>query len=277
VSSWVCSGSGFEAFEQVWPAAILAIWPTCWRFIASGRPRREVRQREARTYGRTWKGTLLTQSFWASVFAGNLASPSTRFLGRRRFLGKRSQQSLLYLRMDYRVSIGWIRYRRAECVCRWSCHTEPEAPKSYCFCAGGVFGRVTLQSSYNACRRNTVPDILAMLVSERDKLNRAIEALSGEIGYAIIRVTKTGPVGPRPGGTRGIRKGRSGPKPGQHFHTAASRAKIAAAQRARWAKRKVKSAVVEVARSAKRFTQSAEAKAKISKAMKARWAKKKTS
>jgi hypothetical protein len=33
-------------------------------------------------------------------------------------------------------------------------------------------------------------DILAMLVAERNKLNRAIEALGGEIGHAIIRLTK---------------------------------------------------------------------------------------
>jgi hypothetical protein len=149
-----------------------------------------------------------------------------------------------------------------------------------------------------------MPDILAMLISERNKLNRAIEALGGEIGHAIIRITKTGPVGPGSGGTGGIRKGRSGPKPGQRFHTAASRAKIAAAQRARWAKSKgqlaapakrtfsaaARARIAAGARArwakakgqtaqtktpakpVKKFTMSPEARAKISKAMKARWA-----
>lgn len=119
-----------------------------------------------------------------------------------------------------------------------------------------------------------MPDILAMLVSERNKLNRAIEALGGEIGHAIIRLTKTGPVAPGPRATRRRRRRRrSGPKPGQHFHTAESRARIAAAQRARWAKSKVRPTFGKVP--GKKFKQSAEAKAKISKAMKARWAEKK--
>jgi hypothetical protein len=103
-----------------------------------------------------------------------------------------------------------------------------------------------------------MPDILAMLVSERDKLNRAIEALGGEIGNAIIRLTKSGKPDKRAGGKRTM--------------SAAARAKIAAAQRARWAKATVQSAVAKPVR---KFTMSAAAKAKISKAMKARWAAKK--
>jgi hypothetical protein len=117
-----------------------------------------------------------------------------------------------------------------------------------------------------------VPDILAMLISERDKLNRAIEALGGEIGHAIIRLTKTEPVGPGPGRSRRARR-RSGPKPGQHFHTAESRARIAAAQRARWAKSGVRPTFGMVP--GKKFRMSAEAKAKMSKAKKAWWAAKK--
>jgi hypothetical protein len=127
-----------------------------------------------------------------------------------------------------------------------------------------------------------VPDILAMLISERNKLNRAIEALGGEIGHAIIRATKAapadpgpGPVGPvpGPGRTRRLRRRRSGPKPGQHFHTDESRARIAAAQRARWAKSTVRPTFGKVP--GMKFKQSAAAKAKISMAMKARWAEKK--
>jgi hypothetical protein len=95
-----------------------------------------------------------------------------------------------------------------------------------------------------------MPDILEMLTAERDKLNRAIEALGGQVGSAIIRLTKTGKRKPM---------------------SAAARARIAAGQRARWAKAKVQSAE----RSVKKFVMSAEARAKISKAMKARWAAKK--
>jgi hypothetical protein len=38
----------------------------------------------------------------------------------------------------------------------------------------------------------SMSDILAILAAERDKLNRAIEALGGEVGNAIIRLTKSG-------------------------------------------------------------------------------------
>jgi hypothetical protein len=93
-----------------------------------------------------------------------------------------------------------------------------------------------------------MPDILEMLTVERDKLNRAIEVLGGQVGSAIIRATAR-------------RK------------TSAARARIAAGQRARWAKAKVQSAEESV----KKFVMSAAAKAKISKAMKARWAAKKKS
>jgi hypothetical protein len=108
-----------------------------------------------------------------------------------------------------------------------------------------------------------MPDILAMLTAERNKLNRAIEALGGEVGNAIIRLTKLDP-------KHGTRKRRSGPKPGQHFQTAASKAKIAAAQRARWAKVRMQSAVKPAK---KKFTMSAEARARIAAGQKARWAK----
>jgi hypothetical protein len=62
-----------------------------------------------------------------------------------------------------------------------------------------------------------MPDILAILTAERDKLNRAIEALGGEIGHATIRLTKQ-------------------ENPGKRIVSAAARAKMAAAQKARWAK-----------------------------------------
>ena len=58
-----------------------------------------------------------------------------------------------------------------------------------------------------------LPAVLAQLKQERDKLNRAIEALSGATGK---------PTGGRP------------------KLSAAARARIAAAQRARWAKIKAK-------------------------------------
>jgi hypothetical protein len=93
-----------------------------------------------------------------------------------------------------------------------------------------------------------MPDILAMLTSERDKLNRAIEALGGEIGHAIIRITKTAK---------------------RRTMSAEARAKIAAAQKARWARTRVKSAE----KSVKKFTMSAAAKAKIAAAQRARWAR----
>jgi hypothetical protein len=92
-----------------------------------------------------------------------------------------------------------------------------------------------------------MPDILAMLVAERNKLNRAIEALGGQVGSAIIRASA------------------------RRKMSAAARAKIAAGQRARWAKAKIQSAE----KSVKKFVMSAEARARISKAMKARWAAKK--
>jgi hypothetical protein len=94
-----------------------------------------------------------------------------------------------------------------------------------------------------------MPDILAMVTAERNKLNRAIEALGGEIEHAITRVAKTAK---------------------RRTMSAEARARIAAGQKARWAKAKVKSAIAETE---KKFTMSAAAKAKISKAMKARWAK----
>jgi len=100
-----------------------------------------------------------------------------------------------------------------------------------------------------------MPDILAILVSERNKLNRAIEAFGGEIGHAIIRFTESAKSNKR----------ASGKKP----MSPEARARIAAAQRARWAK------VKATPRKRGPLKMSAEAKAKISKAMKARWAAKK--
>jgi len=100
-----------------------------------------------------------------------------------------------------------------------------------------------------------MPDILAMLISERDKLNRAIEALGGEVGNAIIRLTKSA----KP------EKAASSKRP----ISAEARAKMAAAQKARWAKVKAAS------RQRGPLKMSAEAKAKISKAKKAWWAAKK--
>jgi hypothetical protein len=100
-----------------------------------------------------------------------------------------------------------------------------------------------------------MPDILAILISERDKLNRAIEAFGSEVGNAIIRLTKSA----KP------EKATSGKRP----ISAEARAKMAAGQKARWAK------VKTTPRKSGPFKMSAEAKAKISKAKKAWWAAKK--
>jgi hypothetical protein len=102
-----------------------------------------------------------------------------------------------------------------------------------------------------------MPDILAMLVSERNKLNRAIEALGGDLGKAIIRLTKAGTHGKRPKSRRTM--------------SAEARARIAAAQKARWARARGQSGAMGKPR--KKFTMSPEAKAKIAAAQKARWAK----
>jgi NUMOD3 motif len=95
-----------------------------------------------------------------------------------------------------------------------------------------------------------MPDILAILVSERDKLNRAIEAFGGEVSNAIVRLTKSA-------------------APGKRTVSPEARAKMAAAQKARWANVKV------TPRKRGPVKMSDEAKAKISKAMKARWAARK--
>jgi choline dehydrogenase-like flavoprotein len=100
-----------------------------------------------------------------------------------------------------------------------------------------------------------MPDILAILISERDKLNRAIEAFGGEIGNAVIRLTKVGNPAKRSGSKRTI--------------SAEARARMAAAQKARWAKAKV-----TIPKKGP-FKMSAEAKAAISRAKKAWWAAKK--
>lgn len=91
--------------------------------------------------------------------------------------------------------------------------------------------------------------VLEMLKAERDKLNRAIEVLGGEIEHAVVGFAK---------------------KARRRTMSAESRAKIAAAQKARWAKAKFKSDVVKPV---KKFTMSAAAKAKIAAAQRARWAR----
>lgn len=95
-----------------------------------------------------------------------------------------------------------------------------------------------------------MPDMLAMLISERDKLNRAIQAFGGEVSKATARLTKTVASSKR-----------------TLSHEV--RARIAAAQKARWAK------VKATPRKRGPLKMSAEAKAKISKAKKAWWAAKK--
>jgi hypothetical protein len=93
-----------------------------------------------------------------------------------------------------------------------------------------------------------MPDILEMLTQERDKLNRAIEALSVGIGTALGRMVRLE----------------------KRTMSAAARARISAAQKARWAKAKGATKPAK-----KKFTMSPAARAKISAGMKARWAAKK--
>jgi hypothetical protein len=94
-----------------------------------------------------------------------------------------------------------------------------------------------------------MPNILAILTHERDKLNRAIEALGDNVGHAVISLTK---------------------KTERKVISAESRAKMAAGQKARWAKAKVETDLVNPV---KQFTMSAASKAKIAAAQKARWVK----
>jgi len=100
-----------------------------------------------------------------------------------------------------------------------------------------------------------MPDILAMLTHERDKLNRAIEALGDTVGHAVINITK-----------------------GKHKISAASRARMAAGQKARWAKLKAPAAPTKAPAQAappfapkKKYTLSPQARANISAGAKARW------
>jgi hypothetical protein len=65
-----------------------------------------------------------------------------------------------------------------------------------------------------------MPDIFAMLTHERDKLNRAIEALGGTVDHAVINLTK------------------ATDRQGKHKVSAAARPRMAAGQKARWAKLK---------------------------------------
>jgi hypothetical protein len=100
-----------------------------------------------------------------------------------------------------------------------------------------------------------VPNILAMLVSERNKLNRAIEALGGEAGNAVVPPTESA----KP----------DEPASSKRTVSSEARARMAAGQKARWAK-----ANATPLRREPRKT-SDEAIARISKAKKAWWAAKK--
>jgi hypothetical protein len=101
-------------------------------------------------------------------------------------------------------------------------------------------------------------DILEMLTHERDRLNRAIEALGGEIGGALGRLARIGRIT-----TQGKRRKMS----------AAARARIAAAQRARWARVKGRTVHTNTSPIGKKRTMSPAARAKIAASQKARWAK----
>ena len=102
-------------------------------------------------------------------------------------------------------------------------------------------------------------DILALLVSERNKLNRAIEALGGDLGHAIIRLTKVA---------------KTSPRGGRQTMSPESRARIAAAQRVWWAKTKEQNALAaKPGPVVKKFTIPSQAMAKIAAAQKARWAR----
>jgi hypothetical protein len=85
-----------------------------------------------------------------------------------------------------------------------------------------------------------MPDILEMLTSERDKLNRAIEALGGQVGSAIIRMTKTGrkrhvSAAARAKMAAAPASSPTAPKK-KYTLSPAARANIAAGARKRWAK-----------------------------------------
>jgi hypothetical protein len=136
-----------------------------------------------------------------------------------------------------------------------------------------------------------MPDILAMLTHERDKLNRAIEALGGEIGGALGRVARAVDI------VRGKRtmspaararisaaqkarwaKTKGTPAkvaPGKRFMSPAARAKIAASQKARWARMKDSPAKATTAATApvKKYTLSAESRANIAAGARKRWAR----
>ena len=111
-----------------------------------------------------------------------------------------------------------------------------------------------------------MPDILAMLTHERDKLNRAIEALGGEIGGTLGRIA---------------RLGRIVKEETRKTISAESRARMAAGQKARWAKLKTPAAPLKAAARlassltapTKKYTLSPEARANISAGAKARWAR----
>jgi hypothetical protein len=94
-----------------------------------------------------------------------------------------------------------------------------------------------------------------MLISERNKLNHAIEALGGEAGNAVVPPTKPAKPDKLSSSKRTV--------------SPEARARMAAGQKARWAK------VEAMPPGGGPRKMSAEAKAKMSKAKKAWWAAKK--
>jgi hypothetical protein len=109
-----------------------------------------------------------------------------------------------------------------------------------------------------------MPDILAILTHERDKLNRAIEALGDTVGHAVINITK------------------ATNRQGKHKVSPAARARMAAGQKARWAKMKAASeapakvpakVATPFVAPKKKYAMSPEARARISAGAKARWAR----
>jgi hypothetical protein len=94
--------------------------------------------------------------------------------------------------------------------------------------------------------------IVRELESERDRLDKAIQALSSLNGTSSNNATR--------------------PQSGRRTMSAAARRKIAAAQRARWAKTKNRKNVVPIGAKRNRHI-SAAGRARIVAAAKARWAR----
>jgi hypothetical protein len=93
-------------------------------------------------------------------------------------------------------------------------------------------------------------EIVQQLTEERDRMDRAIEALSGLSGG----------------------KSATRHQPGGRTMSAAARARISVAQKARWARSKRQQKVVPIASRGKRHI-SAAGRARIAAAARARWAK----